>query len=176
MPAVLLSAQKIGGVQSWSSAVEKGLDSGVEKATNAVREVAQAALATRTDPWGAAFAPPSDMTVRLRATEVEDVGSIANAFVMVRRSTRKWTLMMRGKPYIAGHVMQFGTESKHVFDNERVVTQPARPFLPLRGPVVDVPAELSETLLRIVTQSITDSLIREGIADSQRAHKQIRRR
>lgn len=176
MPAVLLSAEKTGASQTWSAAIEKGIDAGVEKATDAVREVARNALATQTDPWGAAFAPPSDMTVRLRATEVEDVGSIANAFVMVRRSTRKWTLMMRGKPYIAGHVMQFGSESKHVFDNARTVTQPPRPFLPLRGDVVDVPPELSETLLRIVTQSITESLVKEGIADSQRAQRQIRRR
>lgn len=158
MAAVSFSAQVVGSDDAWAPALEKGIEEGVEKVAEQVRDVAANAIRTRTDPWGAAFAPPSPLTIKLRARLVEDIGSLADAFILRKRSSRKVTLLMRGKQYPAGHVMQFGSESKHVFDNANTVSQPARPFLPIRGEEVDVPEELTETLTQVLNQSVSDAL------------------
>jgi hypothetical protein len=177
MPGVLIDAEKLGAsMHTWSDAFEKGVDAGLEKAMAEIRTVAQRALASLKDPWGEVFAPRSPMTVRLRAIEIEDVGRLGDALMSVRRSPRKWTLVPRGKHYIAGHMYQFGMESKHVFDNAETVTQPPRPFLPIRGEETDLPPELDATVERVIKQAITEAFVKEGIQDSQRAQRAIRRR
>lgn len=176
MPGVLLGAEKTGDFPTWSAALEKGIDVGLQKVAENIRDVARSALNTATDPWGAAFAPPSPMTIRLRAIEIEDTGRLADSLMTIKRSTRKWTVMPRGKKYIAGHLMQFGSESKQVFDNARAVTQPPRPFLPIRGDTAELPADLEATVSQVVRQGISEALVKEGIQDSQRAQRAIRRR
>lgn len=159
MPALLMRAS-VGEAHNWGASLERGTTAGLQAATEAVRDDAKAALAARVDPWGAAFAPPSPLTLKLRAAETEVGASIDSAFV-VRKAPRKFTLTVQGRSYAKAHVMQFGSVAKQVFDNARTVVQPGRPFLPLRGETVDVPADLLATMEAVMARGVEMALMRE---------------
>jgi hypothetical protein len=159
VPGVLLRAEA-SERHNWGESLERGTTAGVNDAAQAIADAGVAALQRRADPWGAAFAPPSPLTLKLRATMGAEVGVISGALILRRKSPRNVVVTVARAARDAAWLMQHGTANKQVFDNANPGTQPARPFLPMRDGVVDLPPEMAAAIHEVMQAGIQRALSR----------------
>jgi hypothetical protein len=176
LPLAKVAVIKVANVDGWGAAFERGVDDGMDEAGAHVREAAVVALATRTDPWGQAFAPITPTTLKLYATIGDDPSSLATSFDLKRDSKRSFKIRTRGKARAYAAIQQFGNPHNYLFNNSEPSPIPPRPPLPMRiGGVVDLPPEMRERVLSMIRGAIQGALISEGAAETARASRAIRR-
>jgi hypothetical protein len=159
MPAVVMSAGVTEG-HNWGASLERALPASLTEVAEEIAGRGRLALQRRVDPWGAAFAPPSPLTLKLRATMGAEVGTISGALIVQRKSKRKVTVTVANRSRDAAWTMQHGNAAHAVFDNARTVNMPARPFLPMRDGQPDVPPEMLATLQDIMERGVEMALTR----------------
>lgn len=163
MPAAVITPRSTAPVDQWGPAVEEGISQGVQQGAAIVRDAATEALATRTDPWGAPFAPLSPVTVRLYATMGErDYASLGSSLALRRTDRTRVAVRVTGRPRAYAFRQQFGDEAAQMFNNAAPVRIPARPPLPMRSPgAVDVPPEMSAAILDAIRAGVRAAIQRD---------------
>lgn len=110
------------------------------------------------DPWGAPWAPLSETTLaRRRGTSahiLRDTGRLANS--ISARVTGTAVEVGTNVIYAATH--QFGRPTNRFYNTPRGARAPipARPFMPIRGGVVDLPAEWRRDILDAIADHLAD--------------------
>lgn len=129
--------------------------------------VADTDLAFRgqSDPWGQPWTPLSAVTQARRRQGpgtgsnqiLRDSGMLANSinYQVSDDAVIVGTLVGTGRQYAAVH--QFGNPANRMFNTPsgHPAPIPARPFLPIRGNQVDLPASLRAEILAIATRHLT---------------------
>jgi phage virion morphogenesis protein len=125
-------------------------------------------LVTRSDlsfrreetPWGQRWTPLSEVTLeRRRGTSAQilrDTGRLAAS--ITARASR--TQVQVGTNVVYAAVHQFGNPLNQFYNTPRGARAPipARPFLPIRGGAVDLPAEDREAMLDIVRRALDQAV------------------
>lgn len=181
MPVVAIEPTQVASADWWGEALDEGLQKGVEKGAEVVREAATEALETRTDPWGAAFAPLSPVTIKLYATIGErDYASLVDSLRLRRKEAYRVAVTVSGRPRAYAFRQQYGSENAQMFNNSRPVRVPARPLLPTRDPgSTDGPQEIADAIRAAIRQGVIEARDRHlaaNIRDTQRTLRALRRR
>jgi phage gpG-like protein len=175
VPYVTITPRESDVVDAWAEALELGTTEGLEAGADFLRTNAEESIAAARDPWGVAHAPLSPLTQRLYAQGVEVRGSAADSLQTRRVGERRMRIEVRGRRWYLGF-KQWGTSNHIVFHNSEPVTVPARPFLPVRDDgSVDMPPEMRRQLLGLFRRALRDAIVRESVADQQRAVRALRR-
>lgn len=171
MPGVVIDPRSSDEIDRWGPAVQKGTEDGLDAAVDVLRRDAQAALASATDPWGAAVAPLSPVTLKLYAQLPEDRVSIAGG-IRSYRDPGKLKLSFRGRLYPVAYVKQFGNPDNRMFD-EAPAPIPARPFLAVRypGAVPDLPMATKVEILALLKRGIAQAIASEQIGGGSRRRR-----
>lgn len=126
-------------IDGWSAAF-----STPEPATQGVAETISADVAerfaTRTDPWGAAWAPLSPVTIEIRARRGtrDGAGLVGARFVRILDGGRRAAV---GLASSVARWQQFGNPANKVF-GRGAGPLPARPILPITPGGVEAPDDL----------------------------------
>lgn len=152
MAAVVITARRTSqgaGVEAWAAAFARS-DEWLKPLGELLREEVEQRFQQQSDPWGAAWAPQSPTTVKLRQREgkpgrilIKD-RYLANSFAWrVQRSPTPMVIIFSGGPAAAyAAAQQFGNPNNRMFGKARAPI-PARAMLPIRpGGKVDIPARL----------------------------------
>lgn len=164
MTATKITPRDDGGVDQWGPAIETGIGKGLRQAAGVVRDEAQSSLASNADPWGAAFAPLSPVTLRLYATMGDPRGSIGPTLrATYDEAGKRGVVRPSGRGQRFAFFKQFGSPNNRMFDNENLAPIPARPFLPIRdGGAVDLPPETAAAVHAALRDGIAAALARGG--------------
>jgi phage virion morphogenesis protein len=167
MVAVSIRVDVKGGsdADAWSQALSDPSPA-LAAVGEVLREDVEQRFQSQTDPWGAAWAPHSPVTIALRAARgragriLLDTRVLANS-VFARVESARRVVVGIAAPYARVH--QFGNPANRLFGGPRAPIPP-RPMLPLRNGRVD----LSKAMRDEVLETWKDAL--------HRALEQVRQR
>lgn len=152
-------------VDAWKLAMEAGAREGVGRGAQTLLEYTEFLMAAHEDPWGASWAPLSEVTVRL---EEEDASNTANTSFSRIGSFRvfeydhkvKADVIVRRKDRSVAGILNFGNPENKVF-GRGAGPIPARSFLPItQGGELNMPEPLRQRLIGIVRQALQETLRR----------------
>lgn len=125
-------------IEEWSKAISAP-EPGMEAIAEVIGAQVDASFASRTDPWGNAWAPLSPTTIEIRAQRGDRGGSL--------RRTKYARVLDGGRRAVVGLAASFarafgsGAPLNKAFGRGSAPI-PARPVLPLRGRRVEPPPEV----------------------------------
>lgn len=121
----------------------RGTDATLQSIGEVIRRHVQERFASRTDPWGGAWAPLSPTTIAIAQKRGKPTGGAGIAGAFKAELVGKVLHIELGSQVAAA--FQNGAPSTFVFGRKRT-TRPARPILPLRNGVLDMPEAWKEEI------------------------------
>lgn len=170
MAAAVWSAETIAEgddtLASWSAAFAAA-DDWLAPVGEVMREDVEQRFQQQRDPWGAAWAPHSPVTIKIRIREgkpgrilIKD-RYLANSFhASIDRAAKTVTLASGGPAAAYAAAQQFGNPSNRMF-GKHPAPLPARAMLPLRpGGQLDMPPRLADEIRQTILDAFDAALAR----------------
>ncbi len=145
---------------AWADAlkdIKPALESVAAVFVNETREN----IAASRDPWGSAWAPPSQMTREIaeRRGKSTGGGTFAPKVKVLIVGTSRVLIQIASKSSLTFH---HGQRNMRVFGRATNKSSPPRPILPIRGGKVDVPEELLKAVRAALRDGLKRSLSRRS--------------